>query len=296
MKRILDIVLGGAAIALIALAFALYRLVPARRAYGFGAAIAGALYPFFPKRRKLAIDNILKAHITDDPAEATRIAKTSWCHMLGHICEALKVPSVVTKENWREHLDASEGADELVKLLLDSPDEKILLVSAHHGVWEAATNVLSFVRPMIAIARTLNNPYLARWMKKHHFRGPVTVVDKNHGLNTGVMRQWEREKAALTILVDQHYTKGITLDFMGRPAKCFTSASRLALRTKARMVVGTFVRKEPFVYKLVGGNSIQVEDGDTVESLTAKINKGLEACIRAYPGQYLWVHKRWRVK
>ncbi|MBR1871528.1 MAG: hypothetical protein IJ802_06870, partial [Kiritimatiellae bacterium] len=148
-------------------AMGLFALVPAKKAYGLGCAMASTIYPFFPKRRRLAIDNILKAQITSDRAAAARIAKDSWCHLLGHIFEALKVPKVITKENWREHLATDEGHPDAVKLLLDTPGEPILLVSAHHGVWEIATNILSFTRPMIAIARTLNNPFVAKWMKKH---------------------------------------------------------------------------------------------------------------------------------
>ena len=76
-----------------------------RHAYDWGAACARALFPLFRRRRRIAIDNILKAGITADPREAARIARVSWGHLAGHICEALRVPHVVTRENWREHLD-----------------------------------------------------------------------------------------------------------------------------------------------------------------------------------------------
>ena len=139
-----------------------------RHAYDWGSAFARALYPLFRKRRRIAVDNILKAGITEDPKEADRIARVAWGHLVGHICEALRVPHVITRENWREHLDVSEGHPDAVKLLLDTPDTPILLVSAHHGVWEAATNLLSFARPMIAIARVMNNRLVANWMSTNN--------------------------------------------------------------------------------------------------------------------------------
>lgn len=49
-----------------------------RHAYNWGAAFARLIFPFFRKRRRIAIDNILQAGITDDPEEAARIAKASW--------------------------------------------------------------------------------------------------------------------------------------------------------------------------------------------------------------------------
>ncbi len=265
-----------------------------RHAYDWGAAFARALFPLFRKRRRIAVDNILKAGITDDPKEAHRIAKASWGHLVGHVCEALCVPHVITKENWREHLDVSGGHPDAVKALLDDTDRPIILVSAHHGVWEAATNLLSFARPMIAIARVMNNRFVAGWMKKHHFRGPVTIIDKNHGFTTAALRQWADENAAMTILMDQHTAKGLPLTFLGRPAKTFTSAARLAVRTGRIVVVGSFVRIAPFRYRLVGGAPLTFKKGDDVAACAQLLNDRLGEAIRQYPEQYLWVHRRWR--
>ncbi len=265
-----------------------------RHAYGIGAGFAALLWPIFFKRRRLSIENVLKCGITDDPKEARRIAKAAWCHLPGHICEALFVPGVVTRENWRDHLDLSGGHPDAVKLLLDTPDTPILLVSGHHGVWEAATNILSFTRPMIAIARTLNNKFLANWMKKHHFRGPVTIIDKNHGFSTDIMKQWKADCAAMTILMDQHTSKGMKLTFLGRPAKTFTSAARLAIRTGTPIVVGSFVRTAPYRYRLVGGAPVRFSKDADLAAATQLLNDRIADAIRQYPDQYLWAHRRWR--
>ena len=265
-----------------------------RHAYDWGCAFARALYPLFRKRRRIAVDNILKAGITADRAEADRIAKAAWGHLAGHICEALCVPHVITQENWREHLDVSEGDPEAVRLLLDAPDVAILLVSGHHGVWEAATNLLSFARPMIAIARVMNNKLVANWMKRHHFRGPVTVVDKNHGFTPEILRRWFREKAAMTVLMDQHTARGLPLMFLGRPAKTYTTATRLAMRYDCPVVVGSFVRIAPFRYRLVGGPPLRYSETMGKANFTQLLNDRLGEAIRKYPEQYLWSHRRWR--
>ena len=292
--KFLQWIAGWIALALVAFLFLLYRLVPARKAYGFGASAAKLVYPLFKKRRKVAVDNILKAGITADEKEADSIARNAWGHLAGHICEALKVPEIVNKENWRDHLDFSDADPETVKLLLDETDKPIILVSSHHGVWEAATNVLSFARPMIAIARTMNNPVAAKWMSKYHFRGPVTVIDKKHGFRKDIMDQWKRENSALTILMDQHYSKGLPLTFLGRPAKTFSTAAKLAIREGKPIVAGSFVRIAPFKYRLVGGSPLVFPpDADRSEA-TQILNDRLGDAIRKYPGQYLWMHRRWR--
>lgn len=265
-----------------------------RHAYGFGAGFAALLWPFFPRRRRLSMANIIKCGIASDESEARRIAKKAWCHLAGHVCEALCVPGVVNAGNWREHLDFSEADPAAVKLLLDTPDEPILLVSSHHGVWEAATNILSFARPMMAIARVMNNKLVAGWMAKHHFRGPVTIIDKNHGFTTGILRKWEEDRSAMTILMDQHTSKGARLTFLGRPARTFTSAARLAIRSGRRIVVGSFVRTAPYHYKLVGGAPVAFPRDADVEAAAQVLNDRLGDAIRRYPEQYLWAHRRWR--
>ena len=265
-----------------------------RHAYGIGCGVAAALWPFFGRRRALSAENIVRAGITADRREARRIAKRAFCHFAGHMAEALCVPNVITRENWREHLDLADATPAVVKTLLDDTDRPILLVSSHHGVWEAATNLISFARPMIAIARTMNNRAVAGWMKKHHFRGPVTIVDKNDGFRESVLRQWLETKAAMTILIDQYNRKGAKVRFFGRPAPTVTSAARLGIRYGLPVVVGSFVRVAPYRYRLVGEDPIVFgKDADRAEA-TQLLNDRLEAAIRKYPEQYLWMHRRWR--
>ena len=265
-----------------------------RHAYGFGCGFAAVFWPFFRKRRRISVENILKCKITADEKEARRIARKSFCHFLGHVCEALCVPGVVNRDNWREHLDFSDADPRAIEALLDSPETPILLVSGHHGCWEAATNILSIKRPMIAIARVMDNKLLAGWMKKHHFRGPVTIINKNDGFRERIMRQWFAEKSAMTILMDQYTYGGSMLTFLGRPARTVTSAARLAIRYGYPVVVGSFVRIGPYRYRAVGGAPLVFEKGTDRDQAAQILNDRLGETIRKYPEQYLWMHRRWR--
>ena len=278
---------------------ALYALVPAHKAYDWGAGLTSSLYPLFRSRRRIAVENILKARVTDDPREADRIARTAFGHLAGHICEALKVGGVITEQNWREHI-TFDGPDESFKLLLESPDTPIMILTGHHGAWEVAVSVISFTRPMIAVARKMNNPFVERFMREHHFRGQITIVPKKLGFTAAVIRQWMEQKAAMTLVMDQHASpkQGIRIDFMGRPASTHTSPARLHLKTGAPILAGSFIRESAFRYRMVTGLPIRFtptgdKERDTA-ALLAEINRRLEAVIRRYPEQYLWAHKRWR--
>ena len=98
----------------------------------------------------------------------------------------------------------------------------------------------------------------------------------------------------MTILIDQHSKKGAKLTFFGRTAFSFTSATRLAIRYGAPIVVGTFVRVAPYRYRLVGGDPVSFPKDADRNAATQLLNDRLEEAIRKYPEQYLWFHKRWR--
>lgn len=281
------------------LADLLYGLVPARKAYAIGAALASSVYPLFRARRRVAVDNILKAGITADPAEADRIARRAFGHLAGHLFEALKVGQVVTPENWREHI-IFDGPEESFKLLFEQLDTPVMILSGHHGVWEAAVTIISFTRPMIAVARKMNNPLVEQFLRKRHFRGAITIVPKKMGFAPSVLRQWKETAAAMTLVMDQHAgaKQGMRIDFMGRPASTHTSPARLHLKTGAPILAGAFIRDSAFRYRMVTGTPIRfTPTGDKekdVANLLKEINRRLGELIHRYPEQYLWAHKRWR--
>lgn len=283
----------------IRLLYLLYGLIPANKAYDIGSAFAASLYPLFRKRRRIAIDNILQAKITADPAEADRIARRAFGHLAGHVCESIKVGKVVNAANWREHI-TFDGPEESWKLLMESPGLPIMILTGHHGVWEAAVPIISITRPMIAVARKMNNPFVDRFLKRNHFRGEITIIPKSQGFTPDVLREWKKKGAVMTLVMDQHAgpVHGIKVDFMGRPASTHTSPARLHLKSGAPALVGSIVREAPFRYRMVTEAPLRfTPSGDKqkdIADLLTEINRRLEKVIRRYPEQYLWAHKRWR--
>jgi len=285
--------------ALIRLAMALYAIVPANKAYSLGARLASLLYPLFKKRHLIALDNIMKAGITEDKQEAARIAQASFCHFLGHLFEALKVPKVVNERNWKEHIVYDKNDAENWNTLMVDLDTPMMLITGHLGSWEAGVSIIPFTRPMMPIARALDNPLLARFLKKSQFRGNVTIISKKNGFSGDVMREWKATKSALTIVMDQHAGRsGVQVDFLGRPAWTHTSPARIHLASGAPIVIGAFLREGLFKYRMIGEPAIHFKPTGNkeqdIETLTTEMNRLLGNLIRKCPEQYLWMHNRWR--
>ncbi len=276
-----------------------FDLVPPARAYDIGYGVMKLFYPLFRKRRRIAIDNILKAGITTSLQQADHIARNSFGHLGGHICESFKTGQILNRENWHSHVEI-EMNKECRELIFERLDQPLIILTGHLGSWEASAPILSLIRPMMAVARRMNNPFVERFMRKHHFRGTITVIDKNKGFTPSVLKQWKQNAAIMAIVMDQHAGSrtGLKVDFMGRPAGTHTSPARLHLSTGAPVLIGAVIRTAPFKYKLISGEPIRYKPSqnrdEDLKSLLELFNSRLEELIRSYPERYLWMHNRWR--
>lgn len=278
-------------------AWLLLKLIPAEKAYDWGLGLGRVGARVLPGRKAIAVGNILAAGITTDRAEAERIAVHSMGHFVGHLLETIRAGDKITA-NWRNHVTI-DMPDESWRLI-DSGDEPMMILTAHLGVWEIGVASIAMFRPMIAIAQVLRNPYVNQFMRKTHFRGRMTVIEKNNGITPDVVRKWERERAVLGIVIDQKANgkSGIKLPFFGRETFMFTSPARFHLRTGHPMVFGYFVREGLFRYRMCGSEVIRYRaTGDKeadIRELTKHLTGLLEQGIVRYPEQYLWMHNRWK--
>jgi len=104
------------------------------------------------------------------------------------------------------------------------------------------------------------------------------------------------------ILIDQRAkrSRGVWADFFGRKVPTAPGLAVMAMRSGAPVVPVFIVRdgfqkhrlliKEPIELVLTG--DIQKD----VEINTQRFTDTLEAMIRQYPDQWLWIHRRWERK
>ena len=96
----------------------------------------------------------------------------------------------------------------------------------------------------------------------------------------------------LGLLHDQKVAGGALIDFLGQPAQTAVSAAELALRYKAELIAFYATRG-------ADGLSFSIEMEAPVPhtdpiSMTTALTRSLEARVRAHPGQWFWIHRRWR--
>jgi Kdo2-lipid IVA lauroyltransferase/acyltransferase len=278
--------------------FALYIVdhLPLMRAEALARRLARGWFRVAGTRRRIAIDNLLAAHITADPAAARRIARTSFEHFGVVLVESLKSGQIFNEHNWREKVEL-DLAPEAVSAL-EEPGRGLILVSGHFGSWELAAQILSYFKPVVGITRRMNNPLADGLVQRRKPRNRFTLTPK-HDADIGRLLGVLRRGDVLAMMVDQHApVRGMQVPFFGRPASTYVSAPLLHLVTGAPIVFGYCVRLAPFRYRIVAHPPLTyTPSGDKeadIRGILTEINRRLEAVVRAYPDQYLWAHRRWR--
>ncbi len=108
-----------------------------------------------------------------------------------------------------------------------------------------------------------------------------------------------RNNEILVMPVDQNYggPGRVFVDFFGRKAATAAGPAAYAFKTGA-----TFL--SVFAYPLGGGRwTVKIEpvaidrtlpERDAVRAATQEVTRRVEVAARAYPGQWVWMHRRWK--
>ena len=173
----------------------------------------------------------------------------------------------------------------------------ILFVSGHFGNWEVL-GVLAkhYGMELIQVYRPANNPLVDRlW---HKLRAPATtkLAPKGPAGTRKVLRA-ARLGEPYGMLVDQKLNEGISVPFLGVPANTTPMAAQIALRYGYVILPAFGLRVDGCCIKAVIEPPISIpksgSEDEKVRAVTIAINQVLERWIRAYPGQWLWLHRRW---
>jgi KDO2-lipid IV(A) lauroyltransferase len=178
----------------------------------------------------------------------------------------------------------------------------VLVVTGHLGLWELSSFYHSLMGyPMSMVIRRLDNPLVDRLVNGIRCLHGNTVLHKDdfaRGL-LGAMRRGD----TVGILMDTNMTppQGVFVDFFGTPACTASGLARVAMRTEAAILPGFLTwREDERTYVLEFGESLElVRSGDDEQDMvtnTQICTTAIEAWVRRYPEQWLWVHRRWKTR
>lgn len=267
-----------------------------------GQAVARFLAWFFDEvlrlRRGVIDDNLCHAFPEWSDEKRRRLARRMWEHLFVLVLEVAHSPRKIHETNWRDYISLKDH-ERLVRMLLGD-DRPTLIVTAHFGNFEVAGYVLGLLGfPTYTVARTLDNPFLDRFLNDFRGKTGQYIIPKNGGYDQilAVLGQGK----TMTLLADQHAgDKGCWVEFFGRQASAHKAIALLALDNDCPVIVSSARRVddrplhvELAISAIADTRELRDELG-TIGNVTQWYTSRLEDMIRQSPEQYWWIHRRWK--
>lgn len=261
--------------------------------------IGDAVYRVDRKHRERAIGN-LRRSFPDMPEEQVRtMARRSMQNLFMFFVEVLFTTRLIRIDTWTRYVRL-EGFRDVLGMLLRQRTGLIML-SAHYGNFEISNYVLTTLGfETSAIGRPLDNPYVNEWLMGVRERQGGKIIAKK-GATEEVTAALEA-RGVIGFVADQNAgPKGIFVDFFGRKASTYKSIGLLAMQYRVPVVIG-YARRlgDRFQFAMGVQDVIRPEDwegqDDPLRYVTQRYTKAIEDFIRADPGQYWWVHRRWKTR
>ena len=271
-----------------------------------GHAMARGMAWFFtdviPVRRRLLEANLNTAFPDLTKPERHAMILKMWEHLFLMGVEVAVASRKIRDLNWQDHIRL-KGATSLLSLL--HQDRPVILVTGHFGNFEIggfSLGVLTY--PSHSVARTLDNPFLNRFVKDFRESTGQFLISKNGGANDIV--DVLAGKGLMAFLADQSAgPKGCMVDFFGKKASTFKAIALLSMQFQAPIVICYALRRTdrngeflPLQFEMnitaVLDPADLPPDIQNVKDITQWHAKKLEDGIRKYPEQYWWLHRRWK--
>jgi len=203
-----------------------------------------------------------------------------------------KLPSI-RKENFPRWIRC-EGSEHFEAAL--RAGRGVLFATAHLGNWELSAFAHALIAaPMHVIARPLDNPRIDALVERRRALSGNRLLFKKD-FARGILKALAANEA-VGILIDQNSSleEGVFVNFFGIPACAGTGFAKIAAHSGAAVIPGFALWSEKerrYVLRFYPPVPVTGEAQRDTQALQCK----LEEVIRAYPDQWLWIHRRWKTR
>jgi KDO2-lipid IV(A) lauroyltransferase len=181
-------------------------------------------------------------------------------------------------------------------------NRSVIMFTGHLGAWELtafAPSVMDY--PLSFLVRRIDNAKIENLVEGVRTRLGNRSIDKKSAARP--MLRELNHGGTLGILIDLNSQphEGVFVDYFGIPASTSVGIADLALRTKP-VILPIFAPWDPVRRKYVVKIEppLQFEPSgvreDDARELTQQMTAVIERYVRAYPDQWLWIHKRWNTR
>lgn len=257
------------------------------------------LYRFDRKHRERALANLRRSFPELSEKEREVLARRSMQELFMFFVEMFFTTRLIRIDTWAQYIVLENFTGPLE--LMVRRDGGLIMLTGHFGNFEILGYLLATLGfPTSSVARPLDNPYLSEYVFGVREKQGQRIIDKRGATNDVV--DVIESGGAVGFVADQNAgSKGVFVDFFGRKASTYKSIALLAMQYEVPVVIG-YARRLNDEFKFVVGAQDVIfpadwkEQNDPLRYITQRYTKALENAVRADPGQYWWVHRRWKTR
>ncbi len=267
-----------------------FRCLPPRLSAWFAGRLCARFGVFMPRASK-ARANLGVAFPQAEPEHIRRLTRATFAHLGVAMSELARLDRI-----WRDHARRIEFVIKPGAAIPD-PARRTVFVTAHLGAWQLTPLIGPYYGLDIPIIYAPEkNPYVDRRLAQLRAAFGARLVPRNGGLRV-LMRALEAGQS-IGLTVDTRLDSGEDLPFFGEDAPTNTAPARLALRYHCDLVPVRAERLPGARYRVsihppIAPRNTQAADSARARDMTAQLNALFEDWIRATPGQWLCLKRRW---
>ncbi|MFC3908633.1 lysophospholipid acyltransferase family protein [Legionella dresdenensis] len=266
---------------------------------------AGRLvHRLLPYRKKVVMANIEQVFGEQlNQTQKKRLAQAFYSHLATSIKEAVQL-RFMSEARLRDLVEV-RGHERLLEIA--AQNQGVLVLTGHFGNWEFAPiggilNFKEFQGQFHFIRRTLGNKTIERILFRRYYQAGLNVIPKKNSLQQ-VCDALDQNHAVVFVL-DQHASlvnrDGVAAEFFGKKAGTYRSLASFARHTGVPVVPAAGYRLPDGRHVLEFFEPIYWQEHENTQDAiyhnTLAYNKALEKIILAHPEQWMWLHKRWKLK
>ena len=247
--------------------------------------------------RQVTLRNVDLCFPEKPQAERTQISRASFRHFCYVFVDYLLAPRYITQQRWQKYYDKA-SPDGHPYLLWSFEEKPAFNLSAHYGNWEIGSWTVGRHgrSPLLVIAKAVHPPLLNRWIVRAREAMGNEVIE-----NKGGARAWMRaikEKRRLAVLIDQNGGDFAPVEtFFGIPCTWQSDFTRVCLRGGGR-VAHSIARRlgEKFQFEFLEPELLHYPPETEPMQIMRNYRDYLQRVIRDDPGQYFWMHRRFKAR
>jgi len=173
----------------------------------------------------------------------------------------------------------------------------LVIVSFHFGNWELAGSYISGLGyPLNVVVQRIHNPFIDKMATELRLGVGMKIIPRDRALR-GSLNALQRNEIVILMADQDARDSGVFVPFFGRYASTPRGPAVIALRRDVPAVMVFVVRRRDGTFEVTFEPIPHGRSGDLerdIEEFTGAFTSRLEAYVRKYPDQWLWLHRRWK--